>query len=36
MGTTAMKAMRLMWKWRARMARHENEARHAMRAWLMV
>ncbi|MGZ5041976.1 MAG: hypothetical protein ACXWBQ_14630, partial [Usitatibacter sp.] len=36
MGTTAMRALRLKWKWRARLARYEQEARHAMRAWLMV
>jgi hypothetical protein len=36
MGMTAMKAMKMMWKWRARMARYEHEARYAMRAWLMV
>jgi hypothetical protein len=33
---TAMKALRLWWKWRERMLRHEHEARLAMRAWLML
>jgi hypothetical protein len=35
-GMTAMKALRLRWKWLARLARHENEARHALRAWLLI
>jgi hypothetical protein len=36
MGMTAMRRIKLKWKWRARMLRYEIEARHAMRAWLMV
>jgi len=32
----AMKALRLLWKWRARLRRFEHEARMAKRDWLMV
>jgi hypothetical protein len=37
-GKTAMNTSRLKlkWKWRARLMRYEQEARHAMRVWLMV
>jgi len=35
-GNTKMNALRLRWKWRARLARYEQEARIAMRAWLMI
>jgi 3-phenylpropionate/cinnamic acid dioxygenase small subunit len=31
-----MRAWKLKWKWRARLARYEQEARYAMRAWLMI
>ncbi len=31
-----MKALKLWWKWRARMRRFEHEARMAKREWLMV
>lgn len=31
-----MKALRLWWRWRARLARFEHEARLAKREWLMV
>jgi hypothetical protein len=31
-----MRALRLKWKWRARLLRYEHEARAAMRAWLMI
>jgi hypothetical protein len=31
-----MRAFKLRLKWRARLARYEQEARVAMRAWLMI
>jgi hypothetical protein len=31
-----MKALRLRWKWHARLARFRNEARFALREWLWV
>jgi hypothetical protein len=38
MGMTAMKRLRLKaeWKWRARRLRREQEARHALREWLLM